>query len=288
MASRAGFAGRSTSATSLSLDISLVLVAELLALGVVVGFLAGLLGIGGGMMMVPIMTLLLTQRGVASGLAVKMAIATSMASILFTSLSSVRAHHQLGSVRWDIARTLSPGIVIGGLVAGAGVFAAVKGQWLALSFAAFIGYMALKMLRSSPPRPGRQMPGAWVTAAVGAGIGFLSTLVGAGGAFLSVPFMTRHNVPPRHAVGTSAALGFPIALSSTTGFVISGWSLPAALPGAVGFLYLPALAIVAVASMSLAPWGARAAQKLNVVALKRLFAVLLLALAASMLHRAFA
>lgn len=270
------------------MDISLVLVAELLALGVVVGFLAGLLGIGGGMMMVPIMTLLLTQRGVASGLAVKMAIATSMASILFTSLSSVRAHHQLGSVRWDIARTLSPGIVVGGLVAGAGVFAAVKGQWLALSFAAFIGYMALKMLRSSPPRPGRQMPGAWVTAAVGAGIGFLSTLVGAGGAFLSVPFMTRHNVPPRHAVGTSAALGFPIALSSTAGFVISGWSLPAALPGAVGFLYLPALAIVAVASMSLAPWGARAAQKLNVVALKRLFAVLLLALAASMLHRAFA
>ncbi len=269
------------------MEFSAVLIAELLALGVVVGFLAGLLGIGGGMMMVPVMSWLLTQRGVEGGLAVKMAIATSMASIMFTSLSSVRAHHRLGTVRWDVARRMSPGILLGGLAAGAGVFAVIKGQWLALFFAAFIGYMALQMLRDIKPRPGREMPGAWTTGAVGAGIGFLSALVGAGGAFLTVPFMTWCNVPPRQAVGTSAALGFPIALASTVGFVISGWHLPPSLPGALGYLYLPALAIVAVASMSLAPLGARAAQKLNVVALKRLFAVLLLALAASMLQRAF-
>jgi uncharacterized protein len=268
-------------------DIPLLLIVELLALGTVVGFLAGLLGIGGGMMMVPAMTFLLAQRGVDSGMAVKMAIATSMASILFTSISSVRAHHRLGNVRWDLTRRLAPGIVLGGLLAGAGAFSVLKGQGLALFFAAFIGYMAVNMLRDKKPKPGRDMPGALGTGSVGAAIGFMSGLVGAGGAFLSVPFMTWCNVPPRHAVGTGAALGFPIALASTAGYVVAGWTLPPPLPGAVGYLYLPALVIVAAASMSLAPLGARVAQRINVLALKRLFAVMLLALAASMLHRAF-
>jgi uncharacterized membrane protein YfcA len=268
-------------------EIPLLLVIELLALGTVVGFLAGLLGIGGGMMMVPVMAFLLAQRGVDSGMAVKMAIATSMASILFTSISSVHAHHRLGNVRWDLTRRLAPGIVLGGLLAGAGAFSVLKGQGLALFFAAFIGYMAVNMLRNKKPKPGRDMPGALGTGSVGAAIGFVSGLVGAGGAFLSVPFMTWCNVPPRHAVGTGAALGFPIAAASTAGYLVAGWNLPPALPGAAGYLYLPALVIVAAASMSLAPLGARVAQRINVLALKRLFAVMLLALAASMLHRAF-
>ncbi|RVU45213.1 sulfite exporter TauE/SafE family protein [Rubrivivax rivuli] len=267
------------------MDLGFTLVAELLALGAVAGFLAGLLGIGGGMLMVPAMAWLLTQRGVDSGLAVKMAIATSMATILFTSLSSVRAHHRLGAVRWPIARRMAPGIVLGGLLAGAGAFAVLKGQGLALIFAAFIGYTAVQMALDRRPSPGREMPGAWGQAGVGTGIGFISGLLGAGGAFLSVPFMTWCNVPPRHAVGTSSALGFPIALASTVGYVISGWHLPPALPGAFGYLYLPALAIVAAASVALAPLGARVAQRINVKVLKRLFAVLLMALAGSMLHR---
>ena len=268
-------------------DIGWVLAAELLALGAEVGCLAGLLGIGGGMMMVPVMTLLLSQRGVEPGHAVKMAIATSMATILFTSLSSVREHHRLGAVRWELAATLAPGIVLGGLAAGAGAFALLKGQGLALFFAVFIGWTALRMLRDRPPRPGRQLPGRAGQTAVGAGIGFASGLLGAGGAFLSVPFMTWCNVPVRQAVGTSAALGFPIAVASTVGYAISGWRLPAALPGAVGYFYLPALAVVAVASISLAPLGARTAQRIDVRQLKRLFAVMLLGLAATMLHKAW-
>jgi len=123
---------------------------------------------------------------------------------------------------------------------------------------------------------------------VGAGIGFASSLLGAGGAFLSVPFMTWCNVPPRHAVGTSSALGFPIALASTAGYLVSGWGLPPALPGSVGYLYLPALGVVALASMTFAPLGARTAQRIDVVLLKRFFAVMLAVLAASMLQRAFA
>lgn len=270
------------------MGLDLLFVVELLALGTGVGFLAGLLGVGGGMLMVPILTLLFTQRGVESGMAVKMAIATAMATIFFTSLSSVRAHHRLGAVRWDIVQRMAPGIVLGSLVGGAGAFAALKGQGLALLFAAFIGYTALKMFKNAPTKPSRSMPGFAGQAGVGSGIGFVSSLLGAGGAFLSVPFMTWCNVPPRHAVGTSAALGFPIALASTAGYVISGWNLPAAMPGAFGYLYLPGLLVVALASVTLAPWGARTAQRIDVALLKRLFAVLLLILAASMLHRAFA
>ncbi len=269
------------------MDISFLLVLELLAMGTVAGFLAGLLGVGGGMLMVPAMTWLLTERGVPGGHAVKMAIATSMATILFTSLSSVRAHWKLGNVRWDIARSMAPGILLGGLAAGAGAFSVLKGQGLALLFSAFIGYMAVQMMRDKKPEPSRQMPGALGTGAVGAGIGFASAMVGAGGAFLSVPFMTWCNVHPRQAVGTSASLGFPIAAASTAGYVVAGWSLPAALPGAVGYLYLPALLIVSLASVTLAPVGARMAQRINVKLLKRGFSVLLLALAASMLQRAF-
>ena len=268
------------------MDLGLTLVVELLALGTGVGFLAGLLGVGGGMLMVPILTLVFTNRGVAAGLAVKMAIATAMATIFFTSLSSVRAHHRLDAVRWDIVKHMAPGIVVGSLIGGAGAFAALKGQGLALLFAAFIGYNALKMLGSKPTRPSRVMPGAVGQAAVGSAIGFASALLGAGGAFLSVPFMTRCNVPARHAVGTSAALGFPIALASTLGYVISGWGLPPALPGAFGYLYLPALVIVSLASVTLAPLGARTAQRIDVTLLRRFFAVMLLALAGSMLHRA--
>lgn len=262
-------------------------IAELLALGLLVGFLAGLLGVGGGMMMVPAMTWLLVGQGMTSGPAVKMAVATSMATILFTSLSSVRAHQRLGAVRWPIVGALTPGIVGGGLAAGAGAFALLKGQGLALVFSIFIGYAALQMLLDRKPSPARALPGRAGLAVAGAAIGFVSALLGAGGAFLSVPFMTWCNVPPRHAVGTSAALGFPIAVASTAGYVVSGWQLPPALPGAFGYLYLPGLFIVALGSVVTAPLGARTAQRIDVRLLKRIFAVLLFALAASMLQRAF-
>jgi uncharacterized protein len=240
------------------------------------------------MILVPFLTLILGQRGVPADLAVKMAIATSMATILFTSLSSVRAHHAKGAVRWDIVRGLVPGIVIGGLIAGAGVFALIKGQALALFFALFVGFSATQMLLDKKPRPTRQLPGAAGQAAAGGGIGFVSGLVGAGGGFISVPFMSWCNVPMHNAVATSAALGFPIALANTAGYVVGGWSQPAPLPGSLGFLYLPALAVIALASVLVAPLGARAAHAMNVKQLKRVFALMLYALAAYMLSRALA
>jgi uncharacterized membrane protein YfcA len=281
------------------IDLSPLLVAELLALGAVAGFVAGLLGIGGGMMMVPVMTLLLIQRSVEPGLAVKMAIATSGASILFTSLSSLLAHHRHGAVRWPLVAAFAPGVLLGGVVAGAGVLATVRGQWLALAFAGFNAVMAWRMWRGGatqaesdgdgtpalPDSPG--LPGRFVLAGVGAAIGFISALVGAGGAFLSVPFMTRCSVPMREAVGTSAALGFPIALASSAGYVLGGWSLPAAIPGAFGYLYLPAIAVVASASMLTAPLGARTAHRMPVARLGRAFGLMLGALATYMAIQAF-
>jgi uncharacterized protein len=268
--------------------ISFELIAQLLALGVVVGFLAGLLGIGGGMMLVPVLTWLLTQRGVEVGMAVKMAIATSMATIVFTSLSNLRLHHRLGNVRWDLVRHLAPGLVAGGLIAGAGLFAVLKGKGLALIFVTFMVYSAVQMLRDKAPKPERQMPGFWGATSFGAGTGLLSGLVGAGGAFALVPFMTWCNVPVRQAVSTGAAVTLPLALASTAGYVVSGWQLQPALPGALGYLYLPGLLVISAASMTLAPWGARTAQRLQARVLKRLFAVLLLVLASTMLVRAFA
>jgi uncharacterized membrane protein YfcA len=268
--------------------LSPALIAELLALGCCTGFLAGLLGIGGGMLMVPFLTLILSHRGVPGDLAVKMAIATSMTTIVFTSLSSVRAHHQRGAVQWPLVRGLAPGIALGGLLAGAGAFTLLKGQVLAFVFVAFVGFSATQLLRGRKPHPSHQAPGWAGQTAAGTAIGFMSGLVGAGGGFVSVPIMTRWNVAIHQAVATSAALGFPIALANTVGYVIGGWSLPPALPGAFGFLYLPALVVIASASVLMAPLGAKAAHALDVGQLKKIFAVLLYALAAYMLWKALA
>ena len=267
------------------MHLDFILVAELLVLGTCTGFLAGLLGIGGGMLMVPFMTLLLSARGVDAALAVKMAIATSMTTILFTSVSSVRAHHKRGAVRWDIVRTLAPGIVLGGLLAGAGVFALLKGTTLALVFAVFVAFSATQMLLDRKPAPTRQMPGTAGSLGAGGVIGFISGLVGAGGGFISVPFMGWCNVAMHNAVATSAALGFPIALANTVGYVIGGWSMPSPLPGALGYLWLPGLAIIATASVTTAPLGARTAHAMNVKQLKKAFACTLYGLAAYMLWK---
>lgn len=268
-------------------DIPLLLLAELAVLGVFTGFMAGLLGIGGGMIMVPVLTWLFSSRGVDPGMSVKMAIATAMSTIMFTSISSLRAHHQRGAVRWPLVKSFAPGILVGGLVAGAGAFAAIKGQGLAAVFGAFTAFSASQMLADRKPKPTRTLPGPGARVAVGGGLGFISGLVGAGGAFLSVPYMIWCNVPVREAVGTSAALGFPIALANTVGYVIGGWNQPAALPGAFGFLYLPALVIIATISVLMAPMGAKVAHSINTSSLKKVFALVLFCLSAYMLYKAF-
>jgi uncharacterized membrane protein YfcA len=267
----------------MSIDIPLIL--ELIPLGLVTGYLAGLLGIGGGMLMVPFITLILSKRGVDPELSVKMAIATSMATIVFTSVSSVRAHQQRGAVRWDVVKKLAPGIVLGAAVASLGVFSLLKGTSLALFFAGFVGFSATQMLLDKKPLPGRQLPGSVGLVGAGGTIGFVSGLVGAGGAFISVPFMTWCNVAIHQAVATSAALGFPIALANALGYIISGAHLASLPPYSLGYIWLPALLVIASCSITTAPLGASAAHKLPVKRLKKAFAAILYLLAAYMLYR---
>ncbi|MDT8991780.1 sulfite exporter TauE/SafE family protein [Curvibacter sp. APW13] len=255
------------------------LLIELVSLGLVTGFLAGMLGIGGGMLLGPFLTAILSARGVPADLAVKMAIATSMATIVFTSISSVRAHHQRGGVRWDIVRRLAPGIVLGAMLASVGVFSILKGTALALFFAVFVGFSATQMFLDKKPKPSRQMPGTAGQLGWGSGIGFLSGLVGAGGGFISVPFMVAHNVPVINAVATSAALGFPIALANSAGFIASGQGVGGLPVGSLGYVWLPGLAAIATASVLTAPLGAKTAHRLPVAKLKKVFAVLLYGLA---------
>ncbi|MGJ7492070.1 sulfite exporter TauE/SafE family protein [Variovorax sp. ZT4R33] len=262
-----------------------LLIAELALLGIATGFLAGLLGIGGGMVMVPFITIILGHRGVAPDLAVKMAIATSMATIIFTSISSVRAHHQRGAVRWDIVRRLAPGIVIGSLIGSLGVFALLKGTALAIFFALFVGFSATQMFLDKKPKPTRQMPGTAGQLGAGGVIGFISGLVGAGGGFISVPFMTWCNVAIHNAVATSAALGFPIAVANVAGYIVSGLNVQQLPPGAFGYIWLPALVVIAACSVFTAPLGAKAAHSLPVKKLKRVFASVLYLLAAYMLWK---
>lgn len=262
-----------------------VLIVELAALGTATGFLAGLLGIGGGMLMVPFITIIMSNRGVAPDLAVKMAIATSMATIIFTSMSSVWAHHKHGVVRWDIVKRLAPGIVAGSFAGSLGVFALLKGSYLGVFFGLFVGFSASQMFLDKKPEPTRQLPDTGGLLAAGGLIGFLSGLVGAGGAFISVPFMTWCNVAIRSAVATSAALGFPIALANVIGYVISGNSVQGLPPNSFGYIWLPALLVIASFSFSTAPYGAKAAHKLPVGKLKRVFASILYVLAAYMLYK---
>lgn len=264
------------------------LILELALLGLGTGFLAGLLGIGGGMIMVPFITLIMGQRGVAPDLAVKIAIATSMATIVFTSISSVRAHHKRGAVRWPLVGGLAPGIVAGSLVGSLGVFALLKGSALAIVFALFVGFSATQMFLDRKPAPTRQMPGTAGQFAAGGGIGFLSGLVGAGGGFISVPFMTWCNVPIHNAVATSAALGFPIAAANVAGYVIGGAGVAGLPAGSMGYIWLPALVVIASCSVFTAPLGAKAAHSLPVAKLKRVFASVLYLLAAYMLYKGLA
>jgi len=262
------------------------LIVALCLLGLISGFLAGLLGIGGGMIMVPFITAILSSHGADPELSIKMAIATSMATIVFTSLSSLRAHHRRGAIRWDLVKGLAPGIVLGAGIASVGVFAILKGSALALVFALFVGFSATQMFLDKKPAPTRSVPGP--TGLVGAGsvIGFLSGLVGAGGGFVSVPFMTWCNVPIHNAVATSAALGFPIALANAVGYVAGGSGVAHLPPYSLGYIWLPALVVIASCSILTAPLGAAAAHKLPVKRLKRVFASTLYLLAAYMLYRA--
>ena len=251
-----------------------------------VGFLAGLLGIGGGMTMVPVLTIIFTRIAFPSAHVVHMAVATSTATIVFTSVSSAREHHRHGAVLFGVVAGLAPGIIAGSLL-GPQLVGRMSTPWLAGFFGVFVLFSATQMLLDKKPKPHRELPGKPALFGVGTGIGMISSMVGAGGGFLSVPFMTWCNVKMHNAVATSAALGVPIAIAGTIGYVVAGLR-ETGLPGnTIGFIYVPALVAIVAASVLTAPFGARTAHRWPVKKLKKAFALLLYVLAAYMLWKAW-
>jgi uncharacterized membrane protein YfcA len=254
--------------------MSLALVPIFLLLGALIGFLSGLLGIGGGFTMVPVLAEVFDRQGIGVAHLMPLAIGTSSATIVFTAYASVRAHHRRGAVVWPIVVAMAPGLLLGSF-AGPQVASALPMRVMAGIFGAVTWFASARMLWARPPRTMRALPGRPAMFGVGAVIGLVAGMVGTGGAFLAVPFMTRCNVKVHSAVATSAAIGWPVALASTGGFVYAGWHAGGLPPYALGYVYLPALAGIVVMSMLLAPLGARVAHASSVARLRRVFAIML-------------
>ncbi|MFN4324511.1 MAG: sulfite exporter TauE/SafE family protein [Azonexus sp.] len=257
-----------------------------LVLGAFVGFFAGLLGVGGGGIMVPVLTTMFAAQGFPREHMVHLALGTSMAAIVLTSISSLRAHHAHGAVRWDIVRGIAPG-VLAGTFAGTFIAASAPTRPLAIFFGCFMAYVSVQMILNVKPKPSRELPGVGGLVGVGAGIGVISALVAIGGGSLSVPFMTWCNVRMQHAIGTSAAIGLPIALAGAAGYLINGWGSAGLPDGSLGYVFVPALVLISVVSFFTAPLGARLAHRLPVATLKKIFAGVLILLSAKMLHTVF-
>lgn len=258
-----------------------------LALGAGAGFFAGLMGVGGGTVLVPILAMIFSAQHFPPQHVLHLALGTSMAVILFTSLSSLRAHHRHGAVLWSVVFSITPGILAGTLL-GSLLASHIPTRPLALFFALFVFAVAIQMIANAKPHPERELPGRVGMFGVGSGIGALSALVAIGGGALSVPFMTWCNVKVHKAIGTAAAIGFPISLGGALGYIANGLGQSDSLPGgSLGFVYLPAMAWVAAISVLFAPLGARTAHRLPVATLKRIFAGVLVMLASKMAWNLF-
>jgi uncharacterized protein len=259
-----------------------ILILTYLIVGIFVGILAGLFGVGGGLIIVPILDVMLTRQGVSHEFIMHLALGTSLASIVFTSVSSFWAHHKRGAVNWSIVRRIVPGILTGTFL-GSCIAARLSTNFLKIFFVIFLYYVAAQMLSGKKPKPSRQLPGIWGMFGVGNVIGVVSSFVGIGGGSMSVPFMIWCNIAVHHAIGTSAAIGFPIAIAGAVGYLYNGFSVPGLPPGSIGYIYLPALAGIVCASVLTAPLGVRLAHSLPVDRLKKFFAVLLIVMGTRML-----
>jgi len=253
-----------------------------LALGAFAGLMAGLLGVGGGLIIVPVLAGIFQHQQMSAAVIMHLAIGTSLATIVVTSVSSVRAHHQRGAVLWPVVWRLTPGIVIGAWL-GAVVADALPSAVLSKIFAVFVLVVAAQMAFGAKPAPHRELPGAPGMLATGGVIGAVSAIVGIGGGSLTVPFLTWCNTPMRQAVATSAACGLPIALAGAIGFIVTGLNAAELPAWSLGYVYGPALVGVAFASMLSAPLGAKLAHTLPAEVLKKVFAVFLMLIGVKML-----
>jgi len=255
-----------------------------LALGAFVGFFSGLLGIGGGSAMVPVLAFVFAAKGFDH--VVHLALGTGISTMLFTSVASVRSHHRRNAVNWRVFRMMTPG-VLAGTFGGALLAGYLDVRLLSIAFTVLIYYFAIQMLRMQSPRPAGAIPGTAVMTSFGAFIGLISSLTATGGASLVVPFLVKRNIAIHQAIGTAAAVGWPIAAAGTAGYIIGGLGTPGLPPYSVGYVYVPALLGIVAASVVAAPFGASVAHRTAGKTLKKVFAMVLFTLATTMLVKFF-
>jgi uncharacterized membrane protein YfcA len=262
------------------LTIELILL--FLLIGCFVGFMAGLLGVGGGGIMVPILTSIFLINGVSVDNVVHLALGTSMASMIITTFSSFRAHASRSNVIWKVVRGMSIGIIMGTFLSTF-IASYLSSFYLAIFFSLFMAYVSSQMFLNKKPKPSRELAGNTGLFLAGSAIGAISALVSIGGGALTVPFLTWQNIEIKKAIGTSAAIGFPISIAGTIGYLVNGWAHK--LPGEYmfGYVYLPAALLIPTTSFFAAPYGAMLSHKLPVSVIKKVFGVLLFGLSIKML-----
>ncbi len=261
--------------TELSGNVSILQeIAVFLALGAVAGMAAGLFGVGGGLIIVPTLLWIFRGHGVDESIVMHLAIGTSLATIIVTSISSIYAHNKRKAVLWNLFVMLTPGIVLGAWL-GAAVADQLSSVWLQKVFALFVVSVALHLVLDVNFGSGRNIPGKVGMSVAGMVIGMISSIVGIGGGSMTVPFLHWNGVNIRNAVATSSACGFPIALAGTIGFVVAGWGEVALPAGSTGYVYWTAMPWIVVTTFIFAPLGAKLAHRMPTHTLRRLFAVLL-------------
>jgi uncharacterized membrane protein YfcA len=257
-----------------------------IVVGIAAGLLAGLLGVGGGVVVVPCLVFAFHAQGLADRYVMPLALGTSLAAIVVTAAASVRAHHGRGAVEWMIVRRLAPGLAFGAL-GGAWCATWLSSNVMKGLFAGFLWLVATQLVFDGAPRPTRELPGAGGLFVVGGGIGMVSGMMGIGGGALSIPFLLRHRVPIHRTIGTAAAAGLPIAVAGATGYLVTGLAVADLPSRSLGFIHLPALAGVAIASMATAPMGAALAHRTPTHRLKAVFAGLLYVVGAKLAFSAW-
>lgn len=261
----------------------LLKLASYLLLGVASGLIGGMLGLGGGIVIVPALLLIFIKSGILpGGNQMHLVVGTSLACIIFTAISASYAHHRRGAVLWPVVKSLIPGIIIGGLVASV-IAEQLHSNVLRTIFGLFEILVAIQIAIGFKPAAHHALPQTPGMVTTGGVIGFVSALLGIGGGTLTVPFLVWCNVNIRNAVATSSACGLPIAISGVIGFIATGWGQPGLPAGSTGFVYWPAVAMIAIASVSTAPIGAKLAHTIPVTTLKKIFAVVLAAIGTRML-----
>lgn len=266
-------------------EITLEIITLYAISGIFAGVIGGMLGLGGGIIIVPVLHYLFIQQGLPSPVIMHLAVTTSLATIIATSLSATYTHHKKGAVIWPVVQCLAPGILVGAAL-GAMVTDALSSDTLRIVFGVFEILVAIQIGFQIKPKAKTQLPKTGGLVGSGVGIGLFSTILGIGGGTLTVPFLLWCNVNIRNAVAISSAVGFPIALAGTTALIIAGWNNTNLPNHTISYLYWPAAVMIVAMTIIFAPLGARLAHYIPVHTLKRIFAGVLLIVGLRMLIQA--